>query len=123
MIQRRAIFKNGCFFGAIIGPNANRIDNAKFTIDNVNYQLAANDKTNNLHSDADKGYHKQVWAAQTKENSVVFTLEDPDGSMGFPGNKKVQVTYTVTQDNQLKIEYDVTSDKNTLINMTNHTYF
>lgn len=116
-------FKNGCFFGAIIGPSANRIDNAKFTIDNVTYQLAANDKTNNLHSDADKGYHKQVWAAQTKENGVVFTLEDPDGSMGFPGNKKVQVTYTVTQDNQLKIEYDVTSDKNTLINMTNHTYF
>ena len=57
------------------------------------------------------------------DNSVIFTIDDADGSMGFPGNKKVQVTYTVTDDNELKLEYDVTSDKKTLINMTNHSYF
>lgn len=114
---------NGCFFGATIGPSANRIDNASFTIDGEKYQLAANDGTNNLHSDDDKGYHKRVWNAELKDNSIVFSIEDADGSMGFPGNKKVQVTYTVTDENELKIEYDVTSDKKTLINMTNHTYF
>ncbi len=116
-------FKNGSFFGATIGPSANRIDNACFTIDGVKYQLAVNDGTNNLHSDNDLGYHKRVWNTQTRDNSVIFTIDDADGSMGFPGNKKVQVTYTVTDDNELKLEYDVTSDKKTLINMTNHSYF
>lgn len=116
-------FVNGSFFGATVGPSANRIDNACFTIDGVKYQLAVNDGTNNLHSDADKGYHKRVWNAVPGDNSIAFSLDDADGSMGFPGNKKVQVTYTVTDDNALKIEYDVTSDKKTLINMTNHSYF
>lgn len=116
-------YTNGDFFGATIGPSANRIDNASFEIDGVRYQLAANDGTNNLHSDDNKGYHKRLWNAETTENSVVFSLEDADGSMGFPGNKKVQVTYTLTNDNELKIEYNATSDKKTLINMTNHTYF
>lgn len=116
-------FTNGSFFGSTIGPSANRIDNAGFTIDGAAYRLAANDNTNNLHSDDDKGYHKRVWNAEPKDNSIVLTLEDADGSMGFPGNKKVRVTYTVTEDDALKIEYDVASDKKTLINMTNHSYF
>ncbi len=111
------------YFGATVGPSANRIDNACFVIDGVSYQLVANDTTNNLHSDANAGYHKRVWDVEQKEDSVVFSLEDPDGSMGFPGNKKVYVTYTVTQDNALKIEYYATSDKKTVINMTNHSYF
>lgn len=116
-------FTNGCFFGATIGPSANRIDNARFEIDGTSYQLAVNEGTNNLHSDDDKGYHKRLWNADIRGNSVVFSLEDADGAMGFPGNKKVQVTYTLTDGNELKIEYHVTSDKKTLINMTNHTYF
>lgn len=116
-------FTNGAFFGSTIGPSANRIDNACMEINGVTYQLSVNDGTNNLHSHDDLGYHKRVWNAEPKENSVVFTLDDADGSMGFPGNKKVQVTYTVTEQNELKIEYHVTSDKPTLINMTNHTYF
>lgn len=115
-------FGNGSFFGSTIGPSANRIDNASMEIDGVTYQLKVNDGTNNLHSDEALGYHKRVWNAEPKDNSVVFTLED-NASMGFPGNKKVQVTYTVTEENELKIEYHVTSDKPTLINMTNHTYF
>ena len=115
-------FGNGSFFGSTIGPSANRIDNASMEIDGVAYQLKVNDGTNNLHSDEADGYHKRVWNAEPKDNCVVFTLED-NASMGFPGNKKVQVTYTVTDENELKIEYHVTSDKPTLINMTNHTYF
>ncbi len=106
-------FKNGSFFGSTIGPSANRIDNASMKINGVTYQLFANDGTNNLHSDNGLGYHKRVWNAEPKENCVVFTLED----------KNVQVTYTVTDENELKIDYYVTSDKPTLINMTNHTYF
>jgi aldose 1-epimerase len=117
--------KNADFFGAVIGPSANRVDNASFEIDGVKYQLAVNDGTNNLHSDYDKGYHKRMWNAKVddKNNKVIFSLEDEDGSMGFPGNKKVQISYSLSEDNALKLEYYVTSDKNTLINMTNHTYF
>ena len=92
-------------------------------IDGTKYQLAVNDGTNNLHSDENQGYHKRLWDAQAGENYVTFSLEDKDGSMGFPGNKKVQVTYTLTDENELKLDYNVTSDKKTLINMTNHSYF
>lgn len=114
---------NGSFFGATVGPSANRIDNAGFTIDGEEYRLAANDGTNNLHSDYEKGYHKRIWDVRLNDNSVTFLLEDADGTMGFPGNKNVQVTYTVTDENELKIDYEVTSDKKTVINMTNHSYF
>jgi aldose 1-epimerase len=116
-------FVNGEFFGSTIGPSANRIDNASFEIDGVKYQLSVIDGTNNLHSDKDKGYHKRYWNASTEGNKVIFSLEDEDGSMGFPGNKKVQVSYSLSEDNSLTIEYNVTSDKKTLINMTNHSYF
>lgn len=117
-------FDNGSCFGSTIGPNANRIANASFMIDGVTYQLAVNDGINNLHSDADLGYHKQLWDAQIKDdNSVIFSLEDKDGNMGFPGNKKVQVTVSLTDENELKLNYHASSDKKTLINMTNHSYF
>lgn len=115
-------FANGSFFGSTIGPSANRIDNASIEINGEKYQLNANDGTNNLHSDDNLGYHKRVWNAEPKDDCVVFTLED-NATMGFPGNKTVQVTYTVTDGNELKIEYHAASDKPTLINMTNHTYF
>lgn len=116
-------YENDCFFGAVIGPSANRIANAKFVIDGVTYQIPVNDNDNNLHSDYELGYHKRLWDAQVLDNGVVFSLEDKDGCMGFPGNKKVKVTYTLTEENELKLDYDVTSDKKTLINMTNHSYF
>lgn len=116
-------YVNGANFGATIGPNANRIGDAAFTLDGVKYQLAVNDGPNNLHSDANIGYHKKVWKATEGDNAVTFELEGPDGEMGFPGNKKIAVTYTLTEENELKIHYHATSDKNTIINMTNHTYF
>lgn len=116
-------FTNGSFFGATVGPNANRIGGASFTISGQRYQLDVNDGENNLHSHADLGYHKRIWDVCEGTDSVTFSIEDKDGSMGFPGNKKVSVTYTVTEDNELQIHYQAESDKDTIINMTNHTYF
>lgn len=114
---------NSSFFGATILPSANRIGGAKFTIDGVEYKVAVNDGPNNLHSDFHLGSHKRIWAYEEGENSVKFTLEMKDGDMGFPGNKKFAVTYTLTEDNELALHYEACSDKNTIINPTNHTYF
>lgn len=116
-------FENGSFFGATVGPNANRIGGASFVLDGQRYNLDVNDGKNNLHSHMELGYHKRVWEACEGTDSVTFSLEDEDGSMGFPGNKKISVTYTVTEDNELKLHYQGESDKNTILNMTNHTYF
>ena len=115
--------ENGSLFGATIGPNANRIGKAAFTLNGQNYQLDVNDGENNLHSHKELGYHKRVWEASWEDGSIRLLLEDEDGSMGFPGAKKIQVIYSLTEDNELKIQYEAWSDKNTIINMTNHTYF
>lgn len=116
-------YANAANFGATIGPNANRIANAAFALEGIEYKLDANDGKNNLHSHLDLGYHKKVWKAEESDNSITFYLEGPDGEMGFPGNKKIKVSYTLTEDNELKIHYHATSDKQTIINMTNHSYF
>lgn len=115
--------KNPSFFGAVIGPNANRIGNASFKIDGREYQLDVNDGVNNLHSHKDNGYHKRLWQASVEEDGVRFELTDVDGGMGFPGNKRVSVEYSLSQDNELKIHYHGTSDRKTILNLTNHTYF
>ena len=114
---------NPSFFGAVIGPNANRIAGASYEIDGHTYQLDVNDNENNLHSHKDHGYHKCVWTAALCDNSVTFSLEDSDGNMGFPGNKSMSVRYTLSDENELKIHYHGTSDKRTILNPTNHTYF
>ena len=116
-------YNNPSFFGAVIGPSANRIAGAAFEIDGESYQLDVNDNANNLHSHITKGYHKQLWEATVGENSVTFTLEDTDGNMGFPGNKKMVVTYTLDDKNALTLHYHGSSDKKTILNPTNHTYF
>lgn len=117
-------FENGSFFGSTIGPSANRIADASFVVDGKRYQLSVNDGVNNLHSDYELGYHKRLWDAVIKDdNSVLFSLEDQDGNMGFPGNKKIEVTVALTDENELKLIYHAESDQNTLINMTNHSYF
>lgn len=116
-------YGNPSFFGATIGPSANRIGGAKFTIDEKEYQVAVNDGPNNLHSDFELGYHKRLWDAEILENGVKFSLEAPDGDMGFPGNLKVSLTYTLTDDNAISLAYHGTTDRAALINMTNHSYF
>lgn len=115
-------YQNPSFFGAVIGPCANRIGGAKFTLDGKEYQLDVNDNENNLHSHKEQGYHKRIWTADMGDNSVTFSLEDP-ATMGFPGNKKFQITYCLTEENELRLHYHADSDCRTILNPTNHTYF
>lgn len=116
-------FTNGSFFGATIAPNANRIANAKFTIDGETYQLDANDGPNNLHSHFDLGVHKRVWEVEEGDGSVCFSLALKDGEMGFPGNKHFSITYTLTEASELRLDYHASTDKKTILNPTNHAYF
>lgn len=107
-------------FGATVGPNANRIANASFEIDGVTYHLPVNNGVNNLHSD--KKFYKRLFAAQVGQNSVTFSISLPDGDAGFPGNRDFQITYTLTDD-EIRIDYRADSDKKTILNLTNHSYF
>lgn len=118
-------FENGSFFGATVGRCANRTAGAKFVIEGVTYQLDVNDGPNNLHSHFENGFHKQLWEAQEDEsnNSVAFFYVSQDGETGFPGKLDISVTYTLTEENALEIHYYGISDKKTVINLTNHTYF
>lgn len=116
-------YGNGNFFGATIGPCANRTAGASYEIDGKTYQMDANDGENNLHSHMEEGYHKRVWDVIEGTDSITLTLEGKDGEMGFPGNKKVSMTFTLSDDNALKLSYHGTSDANTIVNLTNHTYF
>lgn len=116
-------FENASCLGATVGRNANRIGNGEFRIDGCEYQLGKNDGPNNLHSGPDVYYHR-VWKVEDYEgNAVTFSLDSPDGDQGFPGNLKMEVTYILTDDNELMIHYQGVSDKDTVINMTNHSFF
>lgn len=110
--------------GAPVGRNANRIANASFVLNGVRYQLAKNNGENNLHSGPDF-YEHRFWEGEEGEDgmSVVFRLDSPDGDQGFPGNAKISVTYTLTEDNVVRFTYDGVSDQDTIFNMTNHSYF
>lgn len=123
--EGEAYLENVSFFGCVIGPNANRIADASFCLDGCTYKLDANNGKNNLHSHKEKGWHKRLWKVEVHENdeSVTFYLEDGDGSLGFPGNKKAAVTYSLDSENALKLHYHADSDKRTLLNLTNHSYF
>ena len=112
--------ENPACFGAVVGPNANRIASAAFTIDGEEYHLPVNERGNNLHSD--KLFYKRFFNADVEENSVTFVLGLPDGDAGFPGNRIFTIKYSLT-DEELRIEYRAKSDKNTVINLTNHSYF
>ena len=114
---------DGNCFGATVGPIANRTANAKFEVNGVTYQMDVNDNANNLHTSHTEGFQKRVWDASYDESSVTFSLVKKDMEMGHPGELKVAVTYTLTDDNELKIHYHADTDKETIINMTNHTYF
>ena len=119
----KAYFDNDCFLGSTVGPIANRIANAKYTIEGKEFSLPVNDNANNLHTDFDNGFHKRIWDAEEGENSVKFTLKSADGDLGFSGNRVFELTYTLDNDNNLELHYHATSDAKTLINMTNHVYF
>ena len=114
---------NPSFFGAVIAPSANRIGGASFELIGEAYPLKKNNGENNLHSDEELGAHKRVWDITENEDSVTFTLKNADGELGFPGNKEFKVTYSLNDENGLKIAYEATSDKDTIINPTNHSYF
>mgnify|MGYP002454166783 CR=1 FL=1 len=116
-------YKNYSFFGAVIGPCANRTAGAAYTLDGVDYRMDQNDGPNNLHTHIELGFHKRIWDAVPGENSVTFSLEDEDGYLGFPGHKKVSVTYSLDEENALRLHYHASSDKRTIFNLTNHSYF
>lgn len=117
---------NNPYFGATIGRHANRIGNAEFAINGVKYKLEKNDGKNSLHSGLD-GFHKRVWEGNSYEgelgHSVEFTYRSIHKDQGFPGNLDVKVTYTLTDDDSLMIEYYGVSDEDTILNLTNHSYF
>ena len=105
-----------------IGRIANRVGGSKVTINGVDYQMETNERTNCLHS-GPNCYHVRIWNVETFENAVKFSILSPDGDQGLPGNFDVSVTYTVTEENGLKITYEGISDKDTFVSMTNHSYF
>jgi aldose 1-epimerase len=112
--------------GSICGRYANRIAKGKFTLDGVEYTLATNNGPNHLHG-GNVGFHKVVWKAEPEERTgsvgVVLTYVSRDGEEGYPGALTATVTYTLTADNQLKIEYTAESDRPTVVNLTNHAYW
>ncbi len=113
------------YFGALIGRYGNRIAKGTFKLDSATYKLATNNGQNHLHG-GNKGFDKVVWEAAVKNDSTpVLKLSylSKDGEEGYPGNLKVDVTYTLTDDDELKIEYNATTDKPTVLNLTNHSYF
>jgi aldose 1-epimerase len=111
------------FFGALVGRYANRIAHAKFTLDGVEYKLEKNDGENTLHGGT-HGLDKAVWTPrELPDGGLELTVTSKDGDEGFPGNLKVMVVYNLTDSNELKIDYSATTDKDTVVNLTNHSYF
>jgi aldose 1-epimerase len=110
-------------FGALIGRYGNRIAQGQFTLDGAVYQLPRNNNGHCLHG-GPQGYHTKVWnATQPDAHSLELTYLSADGEAGFPGNLHVKVTYTLTDDNALDILYEATTDRATVVNLTNHSYF
>ena len=110
-------------YGALIGRYGNRIANGQFTLDSVEYQLPQNNNGHCLHG-GPEGYHTKVWdAVQTNSNTLELSYLSKDGEAGFPGNLNIKVTYTVDNTNAIDIRYEATTDKPTIVNLTNHSYF
>jgi len=111
------------YFGAIIGRHANRIEGASFELNGKIYTLMKNDGNNHLHGGG-KGFDKVLWdVVDCNESSIKLFYRSADGEEGYPGNLDVTVTYTLTDDDELVINYNAVSDADTIINLTNHTYF
>ena len=116
-------YARGGFFGATVGRHANRIAGASFTLDGVRYELCTNEGRNNLHSSRTDGFHKRLCDSELLPDGVRFSLVSEDGDAGFPGELHCSVSYTLRSDHALHIVYDAVSDKRTLINLTNHSFF
>ena len=118
--------KDSPYFGALVGRFANRIARGRFTLDGTSYSLAANNGVNALHGGV-RGFDKVVWQGTPVHDStgvgVVLRHESPDGDEGYPGTLQAQVTYTLTDRNELVIDYEATTDQATPINLTHHSYF
>lgn len=111
------------YLGATIGRNANRIKNACFVLDNKTWSLHPNMGKHSLHSGPDS-FHKRLWQTEAvTDSSVTFRLDSPHGDQGFPGNAVIRVTYTLEYPSSLRITYDALCDRDTVFNMTNHSYF
>lgn len=119
--------KRNPMFGATVGRYANRIAHASFTLDGTEYKLTANAGKNHIHGGRSKRFDKVVWKGRTFRNNdevgVRLRYLSQDGDEGFPGNLDCMVTYTLTKKNELKISYEATTDKPTIVNLTNHSYF
>lgn len=120
-------YVNGCpYFGCVVGRYGNRIEEGKFELDGQKYQLTVNSGRHHLHG-GKQGFDKVVWTSEIVRNdsigSVKLTYIAKDGEEGYPGNCTVSVTYTLTDDNEIVMEYEAVTDKATIINLTNHAYF
>ena len=120
----QAYCESGTFFGTVVGRNCNRIGGASFRLNGKQYQMEKNDNgENNLHSGPDF-FKDRIWEVRrVEEDSITFGLESPHGDQGFPGNAKIRVKYALEQGNTLRISYTAVSDRDTVFNFTNHSYF
>jgi aldose 1-epimerase len=118
--------EGGSYFGAIVGRYGNRIGKGRFMLDGKEYQLSINDGENHLHG-GKTGFNKLLWQAEPRQgdffSALALTLTTADGDMGYPGTVKLTVTYTLTDKNELRIDYEGSTDKATILNPTHHSYF
>jgi aldose 1-epimerase len=111
------------FFGVVCGRVANRINGGKFVLDGKEYQLEKNDHGNHHLHGGSNGFNGKLWDAKVSENSLILTLHSPDGDSGYPGALTAQVTYSLSSENCLRIDYMAETDTKTICNLTNHSYF
>lgn len=115
--------ENPCYFGAVIGRTCNRTANASVPVGDIVCKMPVNETPNNLHSGPD-GFERRMWdVTEIGEDCVTFSLISQDGDQGFPGEFKISVTYTLTDENEVKIHYTGSCDQDTIANLTNHAYF